>query len=170
MNAPTSALWRGIAPARETVVRITHIDREGHPYTGKTVTVRGAEGLSIRPPKSTGEPDLDFDPDYPALSYYGELEVHVRVHSTAPAPADELCCFAMELFTPGPADNWLYVLFPKVIGRMINFRNSDGAYVISAFGRTERNPNIGQPLNGFTLDPQATMMTSTTFHNPLVPA
>lgn len=168
MIAPASAIWRGIAPQREIAARLTHIDREGHPYAGRVVTVRGTEGLSIKP--KPGEPDLDFDPDYPQLAYYGELEVHVRVHGNAPAPMQELCCFAMELFTPGPADNWLYVLFPKVNGKVISFRNSTGAYVISAFGRTERNPNIGQPLNGFTPDAQATMMTTATFHNPLVPA
>jgi len=167
MTAPASAIWRGIAPPREIVTRLTHIDREGHPYTGSTV-VRGTECLSILP--KSGEPDLDFDPEYPVLAYYGELQVHARVHSSTPPPVDGLCCFAMELFTPGPADNWLYVLFPKVNGRIVSFRNSEGAFVISAFGRTERNPNIGQPLNGFTPDAQATMMTSATFHNPLVPA
>lgn len=159
----------GFEHSSEHVVRITRLDRTGIPdVENRPVIGRGARSWNIQP--DPGEPDIDLDPMFPVTTRTGNLRVHVATDTDHIPTFIGLGNFAVEVFTPGPDQTWLYVLFPTLIGRLISFQTGSGRISTTVHGRTRPNPMLGTPVEGFTPDKTATMLTGATRINPLVPA
>lgn len=155
--------------ASEHVVRITHLERTGLPHSEHRPAIgRGTRSWNIQ--TDPGEPDIDLDPLFPITTRTGNLRVHVATDTDDVPPWTGLGNYAVEVFTPGPDQTWLYALFPTLIGRVISFRTTTGRVSTTVHGRTRPNPMLGALLEGFTPDRTATMLTGATRINPLVPA
>jgi hypothetical protein len=155
--------WGHPNPA-EHLTRIVHLDRMGVPYPEHTTVGTGAVSYSCL--TDAGEAEIDLDPDLPASTRSDALRVHLRTHAETRPVFDGEGAFCLEVFTPGPSDNWLYTLYPRINGRLMAWRNNSNIWVVTIRGRTFPNRHLGTPVEGFTPDGSVTMMNGATFHFP----